>query len=351
MFCALKTMILLLAIELIVDLHPMNDTVWMVVMNLMHNLMRSIRWMLQSSWETTSISVRIAGWALLLQLNTVERLMWNLSRSSKTELVVKEVWLLILERLLIGVSVVICDVFEVFIVKTIQDWLIAVWVIDHLQVDHRRLFGAITHEFPLRMELLSNLDTCIHWLMDTPLSCVVVLVVYKLGSIRTWWSWHHCSPHNGSWLVIDLSILALFLQGIWLHWSWTTSAPSTVRALLCLSSFLNFLGCLKIVYVLFRRICFTTFAAFAVCSRPLTIEILLLLHIGLDDKTLLIAGHWIEVTDLDIMAVAITPAQASGTINYCPAGCLCAPMIPWDRTGSNVTARQYVVNSKSEILE
>ena len=36
-------MILLLAIELIVDLHPVNDTVWMVVMNLMHNLMRSIR--------------------------------------------------------------------------------------------------------------------------------------------------------------------------------------------------------------------------------------------------------------------------------------------------------------------
>ena len=151
--------------------------------------------------------------------------------------------------------------------------------------------------------------------------------------------------------MIDLSILALFLQGIWLHRSWTTSAPSTVRALFCLSSFLYFLGCLKIVYVLFRGICFATFAAFAVCSRPLTIEILLLLHIGLDDKTLLIARHWIEVTDLDIMAVAITPAQASGTINYCPTGCLCAPMIPWDRTGSNVTARQYVVNSKSEILE
>ena len=99
---------------------------------------------------------------------------------------VKEVWLLILEGLLIGVGVVICDVFEVFIVKTIQDWLIAVGVIDHLQVDHWRLFGAITHEFPLRMELLSNLDTRVHWLVDTPLSCVVVLVVYELGSIRAW---------------------------------------------------------------------------------------------------------------------------------------------------------------------
>ena len=43
MFSALKTVVLLLAIELIVDLHPVNDTIWMVVMNLMHNLVRSIR--------------------------------------------------------------------------------------------------------------------------------------------------------------------------------------------------------------------------------------------------------------------------------------------------------------------
>ena len=43
MFIALKTMVLLLAIELTVNLHSVNDTVWMVVMNLMHNLMRSIR--------------------------------------------------------------------------------------------------------------------------------------------------------------------------------------------------------------------------------------------------------------------------------------------------------------------
>ena len=76
-----------------------------------------------------------------------------------------------------------------------------------------------------------------------------------------------------------------------------------------------------------------------------------MLCIGLDDKTLLIAGHWIEVADLDVMAVAITPTQASGTINYCPAGCLCTPMVPWNWTWSNVTARQYVINSKSEILE
>lgn len=43
MFSALKAVVLLLAIELIVDLHPVNDTIWMVVMNLMHNLVRSIR--------------------------------------------------------------------------------------------------------------------------------------------------------------------------------------------------------------------------------------------------------------------------------------------------------------------
>ena len=103
---------------------------------------------------------------------------------------VEEIWLISLEGLLIGVSVVICNVFEVFIIKAIQDWLVAVGVIDHLQVDHWRLLGAITREFPLWMELLSDLDTrpgaWLHWLVNTSLSCVVVLVLYELRSVRTW---------------------------------------------------------------------------------------------------------------------------------------------------------------------
>ena len=76
-----------------------------------------------------------------------------------------------------------------------------------------------------------------------------------------------------------------------------------------------------------------------------------MLDIGLDDEPLLVTGHGIEMADLDVMASAIAPAQASGAINYCPASCLCTPMVPWDWTWCDVTARQYVINSKSEILE
>ena len=140
--------------------------------------------------------------------------MWNLSRS-KAELLVEEVWLGVLEGLFIGVGLVVGNVFEVFIVEAIQDWLVAVWVVDHLQVDHWRLLGAITREFPLWLELLPDLDTrpgaWLHWLMNAPLSCVVVFVLYELRSIRAWRSWHHCSPHNGCWLMNDLTVLALIL--------------------------------------------------------------------------------------------------------------------------------------------
>ena len=76
-----------------------------------------------------------------------------------------------------------------------------------------------------------------------------------------------------------------------------------------------------------------------------------MLYIGLDDETLLITGHWIEVANLDVMAGAITPAQASGTINYSPASSLCTSMVPWDWTWCDMTAGQYVINSKPEILE
>ena len=109
-------------------------------------------------------------------------------------------------------SVVFCNVFEMLVVEAIQNWLVAIGVIDYLQVDHWRLLCTIARKFPLRLELRPDLDTCpgawLHWLMNAPL-CVVVFVFYELRSVRTWRSWHHRSPHNGRWLMSDL-ILTLF---------------------------------------------------------------------------------------------------------------------------------------------
>ena len=50
---------------------------------------------------------------------------------------------------------VIGNIFEMLVIKAVQDWLAAIWMVNHLQVDHWWLLG-----IPLILELRANLNTC-----------------------------------------------------------------------------------------------------------------------------------------------------------------------------------------------
>ena len=71
------------------------------------------------------------------------------------------IWLCVLERLLVGGCMIVCNVFEVLIIETIQNWLVAIWRVDYLQIDHGYGFGRSYSgtKFAFVLEVLNNLST------------------------------------------------------------------------------------------------------------------------------------------------------------------------------------------------
>ena len=77
---------------------------------------------------------------------------------------------------------IICDIFEAFIIEAIKYSLVVVWRVNDLQTDDWLLAGVAR----IMSEFLTNLDTRprrLHRLVDAPLSCCCILVVNELRCI------------------------------------------------------------------------------------------------------------------------------------------------------------------------
>ena len=174
-----KVLVHLWAIELVVDLHSMNHTV-LVLLVVIHGLMRSIRRTLQGSRKATHKSWRMAR-SLRLELDGLNLLIWQLIWT-KAELLVKERLLSICERLII-IHLVICDIFEVFVVETIQNLLITVWLVNDLQTNHWWVLCRPIDEFSFTLELLVDLNcskrVMLERLVNASLCCSVVFFVFN----------------------------------------------------------------------------------------------------------------------------------------------------------------------------
>ena len=91
-----------------------------------------------------------------MKLDVLNLLIWQLIWT-KTELLVKERLLSICKRLII-IHLVICDIFEVFVVETIQNLLITVWLVNDLQTNHWWVFCRPIDKFSFTLELLVDLN-------------------------------------------------------------------------------------------------------------------------------------------------------------------------------------------------
>ena len=109
--------------------------------------------------------------------------------------------------------VVISYIFEMFIVEAIQNWLVAIWMINYLEIDHWWLLSGVVPMLSIWVELLSKLNsrplTGMHWFMNAPFSCVIVFVFNELWGVWTWRPWHHSRPHDCCRLRTSLIFMAL----------------------------------------------------------------------------------------------------------------------------------------------
>lgn len=119
--------------------------------------------------------------SLRLELDGLNLLIWQLIWT-KAELLVKERLLSICERLII-IHLVICDIFEVFVVETIQNLLITVWLVNDLQTNHWWVLCRPIDEFSFTLELLVDLNcskrVMLERLVNASLSCSVVFFVFN----------------------------------------------------------------------------------------------------------------------------------------------------------------------------
>ena len=89
-----------------------------------------------------------------------------------------------MEGLIIRIAIT-SNVFEVLIIKAIDNLWSAGWWVDHLEVAKSRMFRR-TSIGELLPELVANLDACpwLHRLVNAPLShCIVI---DELGSVGAW---------------------------------------------------------------------------------------------------------------------------------------------------------------------
>ena len=165
--------------ELVVDLHPLDDTV-LILLLLVHALLRHMRRVLESCREAPHEPARMPR-HLRLELHVLQLLVGKLARP-KAELLVKIRLLSSGERLVI-VDLFICDILEVLVVETIQNLLVVVGLVDDLHVDHRRL-GCLPSALHLWAVLPWRLRALLERLVDASLSCPVILFVFhELGCI------------------------------------------------------------------------------------------------------------------------------------------------------------------------